>query len=83
MPELLPLIMLLVVKAVSQYLQLNIQNRSAGNSASSDVVATADNGNESVNYVDLGINPALTMLLHLTLRRPMMRTCTVPVMILP
>lgn len=41
---------------INNYLQLNIQNRSAGNSASSDVVATADNGNESVNYVDLGIN---------------------------
>jgi hypothetical protein len=42
--------------SINNYLQLNIQNRSAGNSASSDVVATADNGNESVNYVDLGIN---------------------------
>lgn len=41
---------------INNYLQLNIQNRSAGNNASSDVVATANNGNESVNYVDLGIN---------------------------
>lgn len=41
---------------INNYLQLNIQNQSNGNSASSDVVATADNGNESTNYVDLGIN---------------------------
>jgi Chaperone of endosialidase len=41
---------------INNYLQLNIQNRSAGGSASSDIVATADNGNESINYVDLGIN---------------------------
>lgn len=42
--------------SINNYLQLNIQNLSSGTSASSDVVATADNGNESVNYVDLGIN---------------------------
>ena len=42
--------------SINNYLQLNIQNRSSGASASADLVATADNGNESVNYVDLGIN---------------------------
>ncbi len=42
--------------SLNNYLQLNIQNRSAGNSASSDIVATADNGDETINYVDLGIN---------------------------
>lgn len=41
---------------IDNYLQLNIQNKSATGNASSDLVATADNGNESVNYVDLGIN---------------------------
>jgi hypothetical protein len=41
---------------INNYLQLNIQNKSAGTAASSDVVATADNGNESVNFVDMGIN---------------------------
>ncbi len=41
---------------IDNYLQLNIQNKSAGNNASSDVVATADNGTESVNYIDMGIN---------------------------
>ncbi|MBS1574851.1 MAG: tail fiber domain-containing protein, partial [Bacteroidetes bacterium] len=42
--------------SINNYLQLNIQNKSSGTSASSDVVATADNGNESVNYIDMGIN---------------------------
>src|SRR5579863_1531612 len=41
---------------LNNYFQLNIQNRSNGNTASCDVVATADNGTETVNYVDLGIN---------------------------
>ena len=41
---------------IDNYLQLNIQNNSSGNNASSDLVATANNGNETVNYVDLGIN---------------------------
>ncbi len=41
---------------VNNYLQLNIQNRSTGPSASTDIVATADNGNESTNYIDMGIN---------------------------
>lgn len=42
--------------SIDNYLQLNIQNKSAGNNASSDVVSTADNGTESVNYIDMGIN---------------------------
>ncbi len=42
--------------SIDSYLQLNIQNNSAGTSASSDVVATANNGNETSNYVDMGIN---------------------------
>lgn len=41
---------------LNNYFQLNIQNLSNGVNASSDIVATADNGNESINYVDLGIN---------------------------
>jgi len=41
---------------INNYLQLNIQNKSNGTSASSDVVSTADNGDETANYVDLGIN---------------------------
>ncbi|WP_276374149.1 tail fiber domain-containing protein [Chryseolinea sp. H1M3-3] len=41
---------------INNYLQLNIQNRSTGTSASSDVVASANNATESVNYIDMGIN---------------------------
>ncbi|MFT3935864.1 MAG: tail fiber domain-containing protein [Chitinophagaceae bacterium] len=40
----------------NSYAQLNIQNTNAGTGASSDVVATADNGSESTNYIDMGIN---------------------------
>jgi hypothetical protein len=42
--------------SVNNYLQLNINNQNSGANASSDVVATADNGSETTNYVDLGIN---------------------------
>jgi hypothetical protein len=41
---------------IDSYLQLNIQNKSAGTNASSDIVATANNGNETSNYIDMGIN---------------------------
>jgi hypothetical protein len=42
--------------SINNYLQINIQNQSAGAVASSDLVATANNGSETANYVDLGIN---------------------------
>ncbi|HEX2534944.1 MAG TPA: tail fiber domain-containing protein [Chitinophagaceae bacterium] len=41
---------------IDNYLQLNIQNLSAGGSASSDIVASNNLGDESVNYIDMGIN---------------------------
>ncbi|MBC7848665.1 MAG: tail fiber domain-containing protein [Chitinophagaceae bacterium] len=41
---------------IDNYLQLNIRNSNAGTIASSDIVATANNGTESVNYIDMGIN---------------------------
>ena len=41
---------------INNYLQLNIQNLSSGAAASSDVVATANNGTESINFVNMGIN---------------------------
>jgi hypothetical protein len=41
---------------LNNYLQLNIQNTNQGLSSSSDIVATANNGNESTNYIDMGIN---------------------------
>ncbi len=42
--------------SINSFLQLNIQNTSAGTNASTDVVATADNGTNAANYVDMGIN---------------------------
>ena len=41
---------------INNYLQLNIQNTNNGTFASSDVVATANNGDETSNYIDMGIN---------------------------
>jgi len=41
---------------IDNYLQLNIQNKAATGSASSDVVASNDAATELVNYVDMGIN---------------------------
>jgi len=38
------------------YSQLNIQNVNSGNVASTDLVATADAGNTSQYYIDMGIN---------------------------
>jgi len=45
--------------SINNYLQLNIQNSNAGTNASSDVVATADNGSETTNFVDMGINSSV------------------------
>ena len=42
--------------SIDNYLQLNIRNANGGANASSDIVATADNGDESVNYIDMGMN---------------------------
>lgn len=42
--------------SINNYLQINIQNRNAGNQASSDIVATANNGSENDKYIDMGIN---------------------------
>jgi hypothetical protein len=38
------------------YAQVNIKNTNSGTFASTDLVLTADNGNEIIHYVDLGIN---------------------------
>jgi hypothetical protein len=40
---------------VDTYLQINIRNASDGGPASSDYVATADNGDDLTNWVDMGI----------------------------
>lgn len=42
--------------SIDNYLQINVQNRSATANASSDLVATADNGDENTNFIDMGIN---------------------------
>jgi hypothetical protein len=36
--------------------QITLQNLSSGSGASSDFVATADNGTDTINYVNIGIN---------------------------
>jgi hypothetical protein len=41
---------------LNNYLQLNIQNKDQGVNASSDIVATSNNGNENGGYIDMGIN---------------------------
>lgn len=40
----------------NNYIQNNIQNLSTGAAASSDWIATADNGTDTTNYIDMGIN---------------------------
>jgi hypothetical protein len=42
--------------SINNYFQMNIQNLSAGTGASSDIVATSNNGDESSGFVNLGIN---------------------------
>lgn len=41
---------------VNDYFQFNIQNLSNGTAASTDIVATANNGNDNSAYIDMGIN---------------------------
>jgi Chaperone of endosialidase len=41
---------------INNYLQLNIQNRSNGGSASSDVVSSSNNATETTGFIDMGIN---------------------------
>ena len=45
-----------VVGSGNTYLQLNIQNRATGTTATADLVITANNGTDSSNYINLGIN---------------------------
>lgn len=40
----------------NSYGQINLRNTSTGTNASSDVIVTADNGSDSTNFIDLGIN---------------------------
>lgn len=52
---------------VDNYAQVNYQNLNAGNSASSDVVVTADNGTDTTFYVDFGINSSTYNLASFTI----------------
>ncbi len=45
-----------LIGSVNSFFQGNIQNTSSGSSASSDWVATANNGTASTHYIDMGIN---------------------------
>ena len=40
----------------NSYGQINLKNTSTGTNASSDIILTADTGNDSSNFIDLGIN---------------------------
>ena len=40
----------------NNYFQVQLQNKSNGTAASTDYVATADNGSDSDTYIDMGIN---------------------------
>lgn len=42
--------------STNNYLQINVKNDNAGNAASSDLVATANNGTEDAYYINMGIN---------------------------
>lgn len=47
---------LTVVGSGNSYMQLNIQNRATGTTATADLVITANNGTDSTNFINLGIN---------------------------
>jgi hypothetical protein len=44
-----------ITSNVNSYAQVNQQNISSGNAASTDYVATADNGSDTTFYIDMGI----------------------------
>lgn len=47
---------LTVVGSGNTFIQLNIQNRATGTTATADLVITANNGTDTSNYINLGIN---------------------------
>lgn len=42
--------------SINNYFQVNLQNYNSGSNASTDYIATADDGTDSSYYIDLGIN---------------------------
>jgi len=45
-----------IVGSGNTYIQTNIQNRATGTNATADLVITANNGTDSSNFINLGIN---------------------------
>lgn len=41
---------------VNTYIEKNVQNANTGTAASGDFIVTADSGNNTIDYIDLGIN---------------------------
>ena len=41
---------------INNYLQFNLQNLSSGSSASTDIICTNNNGNDTAGFIDMGIN---------------------------
>lgn len=58
-PDLLTNNPLAIGGALNDFLQVTVQNTTEGDAASSDFVATADNGDDDNHYVDLGINSSV------------------------
>jgi hypothetical protein len=52
----LPTTVLQMTANVNTYAQVNFQNYNSGSRASTDIVATADNGTDTDGYINLGIN---------------------------
>jgi len=59
LPDVLPDNPLALGRSVDGWLQANINNTEEGAIASSDWVATADNGSDLSNYVDMGIDSSI------------------------
>ena len=47
---------LIATSDANGFVQINMQNKSTGISASADYVVTTDDGDDTTNYIDLGIN---------------------------
>ena len=48
--------LLVATTTANTYAQIQIQNQSTGGAASSDFIATADDGTDTTKYIDMGIN---------------------------
>jgi len=51
--------MMISTSADPNYFQINVHNNNTSSTASADFIATADNGNDTSHYVDIGINSSL------------------------